>query len=47
MEIMHAGTAGIDVGVSEHWVAVSPERDREPVRRFGRCRHSVLRHASR
>ena len=31
MEIVHPDAAGIDVGGSEHWVAVSPER----VRRFG------------
>jgi transposase len=27
--------AGIDVGASEHYVAVPPERDEQPVRRFG------------
>jgi hypothetical protein len=26
--------AGIDVGNAQHWVAVSPDRDPEPVRRF-------------
>ena len=25
----------LDVGGSEHWVAISPDRDPEPVRRFG------------
>lgn len=35
LEIVHPDAAGIDVGGSEHWVAVSPERDAEPVRRFG------------
>jgi transposase len=35
MEILHPDAAGIDVGGSEHWVAVSPDRDPEPVRRFG------------
>ena len=34
LEIVHPEAAGIDVGGSEHWVAVSPERDAEPVRRF-------------
>jgi transposase len=29
--------AGIDIGSAEHWVAVSPGRDPEPVRRFGTC----------
>jgi transposase len=36
LEIVHPDAAGIDVGGSEHWVAVSPERDAEPVRSF-RC----------
>jgi len=35
LEIMHPDAAGIDVGGSEHWVAVSPDRDPDPVRRFG------------
>ena len=35
LEIVHPNAAGIDVGGSEHWVAVSPERDPEPVRSFG------------
>src|SRR5436305_3949155 len=32
---MPRNAAGIDVGATEHWVAVSEERDEEPVRRFG------------
>ena len=35
VEIVHPDAAGIDVGGSEHWVAVSPDRDPEPVRRCG------------
>jgi transposase len=35
LEIVHPHAAGIDVGGSEHWVAVSPDRNPEPVRRFG------------
>jgi transposase len=35
VEIVHPDAAGIDVGGSEHWVAISPDRDAEPVRRFG------------
>jgi hypothetical protein len=31
LEILHPDAAGIDVGGSEHWVAVSPDRDPEPV----------------
>jgi hypothetical protein len=34
-EQMHLNAAGIDVGATEHWVAVSADRDEEPVRRFG------------
>lgn len=32
LDIVHPEAAGIDVGGSEHWVAVNPERDPEPVR---------------
>jgi transposase len=35
LEIVHPDAAGIDVGGHEHWVAVNPDRDPEPVRRFG------------
>jgi hypothetical protein len=35
LDVVHSEAAGIDVGGSEHWVAVSPNRDPEPVRRFG------------
>jgi transposase len=35
LDIVHPDAAGIDVGGSEHWVAVSPDRDAEPVRCFG------------
>ena len=35
LDIVHPEAAGIDVGGGEHWVAVSPDRDPEPVRRFG------------
>src|SRR5437016_12277066 len=34
LEIVHPDAAGIDVGGSEHWVAIRPDRDAEPVRRF-------------
>src|SRR5713226_1130716 len=34
LEIVHPDAAGIDIGGSEHWVAISPERDPEPVRCF-------------
>jgi transposase len=35
LAIVHPEAAGIDVGGNEHWVAVSPDRDPEPVRPFG------------
>ena len=34
-EQMHLNAAGIDVGATEHWVAVPEDRDEEPVRRLG------------
>lgn len=34
LDIVHPDAAGVDIGGSEHWVAISPERDPEPVRRF-------------
>ena len=36
LEIVHPDAAGIDVGGSEHWVAISPDRDPEPFRMFYR-----------
>jgi transposase len=34
LDIVHPDAAGIDIGGREHWVAISPERDPEPVRSF-------------
>src|SRR6202171_4425635 len=34
LEVVHPHAAGIDVGKSAHYVAVRPERDPQPVRRF-------------
>jgi transposase len=34
LDVVHPHAAGIDVGNSAHYVAVRPERDPEPVRRF-------------
>jgi len=34
LDVVHANAAGIDIGGSEHWVAINPERDPEPVRCF-------------
>ena len=46
LDIVHPDAAGIDVGGSEHWVAVSPDRDPEPVRCFG-CFTADLREMAR
>jgi len=34
LEIVHPHCAGIDIGSREHWVAVDPDQDDEPVRCF-------------
>jgi hypothetical protein len=34
LEIVHPDAAGINVSGGEHWVAISPDRDAEPVRNF-------------
>jgi len=35
LPLLNPHAAGIDVGASEHYVAVPPDRDEQPVRRFG------------
>lgn len=34
LDVVHPDAAGIDIGGQEHWVAISPERDDQPVRCF-------------
>jgi transposase len=34
LEVVHPDAAGIDIGGQEHWVAISPEKDAQPVRCF-------------
>ena len=34
LEVVHPHAAGVDVGNSAHYVAVRPDRDSQPVRRF-------------
>ncbi len=34
LEVLHPDAAGIDIGSNEHWVAIPPERDEQPVRSF-------------
>src|SRR5262245_47184412 len=35
MPVVHPNAAGIDIGATEHYVAVSSDRSEEPVRCFG------------
>ena len=35
LQVCNPHAAGIDIGEAEHWVAVPPGRDPQPVRRFG------------
>src|ERR1700686_5355739 len=35
LDVVHPHAAGIDVGNSEHYVAIAPDQSAEPVRRFG------------
>lgn len=35
LEVVHRNAAGIDIGSREHYVAVGPERDFQPVQSFG------------
>ena len=46
LEIVHPDAAGIDIGGDEHWVAINPDRDPEPVRSFG-CFTADLRELGR
>jgi transposase len=34
LDVLHPDAAGIDIGGSEHWVAIPPDRDERPVRCF-------------
>src|SRR5580658_1632361 len=35
LEVVHPNAAGIDIGNESHYVAVPPDRDSQPVQRFG------------
>lgn len=35
LTVLEPNAAGVDVGATEHWVAVNPDRDQKPVRKFG------------
>ncbi len=36
-QVVNPHAAAVDVGAAEHWVAVPPDRDAQPVRRCGTC----------
>lgn len=38
LEVIHEDAAGIDIGSREHYVAVGPDRDCQPVRTFAASR---------
>jgi len=46
LEVVHPDAAGIDVGNSEHYVAIAPDKSADPVRRFG-CFTADLRELAR
>lgn len=35
LDVVHPHAAGIDIGGREHWVAIGPDKDEQPVRSFG------------
>lgn len=35
LDVVHAHAAGIDIGNTEHYVAIAPDKSAQPVRRFG------------
>ena len=37
LSVVHPHAAGIDIGATEHYVAVPADADPQPVRRFGAC----------
>ena len=43
LEIVHPDAAGIDIGNSEHYVAIATDRSEEPVRKFGCFTHDLRR----
>ncbi len=46
LDVVHPDAAGIDIGNSEHYVAIAPGKSEEPVRKFG-CFTSDLRELAR
>jgi len=46
LDVVHTDAAGIDIGNTEHYVAIAPDKDAQPVRRFG-CFTSDLQELAR
>jgi transposase len=46
LDVVHPDAAGIDIGNSEHYVAIAPGKSEEPVRKFG-CFTNDLRELAR
>jgi len=46
LEVVHRHAAGIDVGSEEHYVAIAPNQQEEPVQRFGCFTGELLRMAT-
>jgi hypothetical protein len=46
LEVVHRDAAGIGIGSREHYVAVGPERDSQPVQRFGCFTEELHRRAA-
>ncbi len=43
LPVVQPDAAGIDIGSAEHWVAVGPDRDAQPVRRFAAFTADLVR----
>lgn len=41
LDVVHPNAAGIDIGNSEHYVAIAPDKSDEPVRKFGCFTHDL------
>lgn len=37
LQVVHPDAVAVDIGATAHWVVVPPDRDAQPVRRFGTC----------
>jgi transposase len=46
LDVVHRNAAGIDVGNEEHYVAIAPDHEEEPVQRFGCFTAELIRMAA-